>query len=267
MAEPHRDAAAKAQAYARRLAQPVYWPQLIRSVGARLGLRRKAAAPDAADVCAARARTLQDAFDALEISASASATSLGARHDARLAAARARVAAAGSQLGGGADIEALYVISRAIGARRIVETGVAFGWSSLAFLCALEDEGGGVLASVDLPYLGRTDDHLVGLAVPQELRVMWTLFRGADREMLGRAIALAAPIDLAHYDSDKSVEGRMWAYPRLFSALRAGGLLVSDDLQDNAAFFTFAESVGAAPIVVQCAHQPKYMGILRKPHA
>ncbi len=56
----------------------------------------------------------------------------------------------------------------------------------------------------------------------------------ADREGLPRALREAAPVDLAHYDSDKSPQGRAFAYAAIWQALREGGILVSDDVGDKA---------------------------------
>ena len=38
-------------------------------------------------------------------------------------------------------------------------------------------------------------------------------------------------IDLCHYDSHKDYDARMWAYPRLWAALRSGGIFISDDIR------------------------------------
>ena len=49
-------------------------------------------------------------------------------------------------------------------------------------------------------------------------------------------------LDLCHYDSDKSYYGRRWAYPKLWEALKTGGIFISDDIQDNWAFKEFCVS-------------------------
>ena len=69
-------------------------------------------------------------------------------------------------------------------------------------------------------------------------------------------------LDLCHYDSDKTYYGRRWAYPKLWKALRPGGIFVSDDIQDNFAFREFVESRSLDYRVVES--QGKYVGVCRK---
>jgi predicted O-methyltransferase YrrM len=253
--------------YLRRLGQPVYWPQL-----ARMALRgRRAAgaafvgAEQAAAACATRATPLSDAFAAIGLEAPQSGR-FAVRHEAEIAAARARVAAFGGHFGGGADIDVLYEVAVQLRAKRILETGVALGWSSFALLSAVSDASGeGGLWSIDLPYLGKWEDERVGAAIPDPLRRFWTLTRGADRDVLEKVLAKAAPLDLVHYDSDKSPNGRAWAYPRLWAALAPGGVLISDDIADNMAFLDFCDEIGFKPAIVRAADQKKFVGLLRKP--
>lgn len=176
---------------------------------------------------------------------------------------RRAVEACPVRMGGPASLDLLYHLTLALAPARVVETGVANGWSSLAVLAALEVLGRGELASVDMPYAKLDNDRWVGVAVPARLRARWQLIRLPDRD--GIPVALArGPIDLAHYDSDKSVEGREYAYPRLYGSLRPGGLLVSDDVGDNLAFRDFAARHGLRPWVVR-KPAGDYAGIVRVP--
>jgi predicted O-methyltransferase YrrM len=181
---------------------------------------------------------------------------------ARLAEAKARYARISGKMGGAADLDLLYTLCVAGGARNVLETGVAFGWSSLAILSAVAPRGGH-LTSIDLPYPRQNNGSLVGGAVPTELREGWTLLRGADREKLPRAVREHGPFDLIHYDSDKSYRGRRWAYPILWGAVRPGGVLMSDDIGDNMGFLDFCREIGREPVVVKSGN--KFVGCLRKP--
>ncbi|HEY7979352.1 MAG TPA: class I SAM-dependent methyltransferase [Rhizomicrobium sp.] len=165
-------------------------------------------------------------------------------------------------LAGSSDLRLAYSAAVGIGARDILETGVALGWSSLAFLKATERTQGR-LVSVDLPYPFLIGRSWVGAAVPDEMRERWTLLRHSDRRGIPKALHLSDGYDLIHYDSDKTQEGRSWAYPRLWRALRPGGLLISDDVGDNEIWAEFCQSVGAPLIVVR--RQRAYSGLLRKP--
>lgn len=180
--------------------------------------------------------------------------------------AESRAASARVSMGGPADLILLYAATILGRPNAAVETGVAYGWSSLAILAAMERNGVGQLVSVDMPYAKLDNEPWVGCAVAEELKGRWTLIREPDRNGLKKAIALAAgPVDLCHYDSDKSYRGRLYAYPLMWDALRPGGLLISDDIQDNFGFRDFCEGRGLNFQVTSSAG--KFVGIVRKPLA
>ncbi len=172
-------------------------------------------------------------------------------------------------MGAAGNLKLMYSVAQGLAAETMIETGVAYGWSSLAFLLSLKDRGGR-LFSVDLPYFKLRSDKWVGCAVSGDLRSFWKLYHCADRDGLPRAVKAAGTIDLAHYDSDKSFEGRLWGYDLLWDALRPGGVLISDDISDNPAFRVFSEKVGVTPIIVRDSIElaregNRFQGILRKP--
>ena len=178
--------------------------------------------------------------------------------------AEQRVAACPVKMGGAGDVRLLYYACEAIAARRVLETGVAYGWSSLAILASLTKRPGSLLTSVDMPYPKMNNSDWVGIAVPERFQPAWRLIRQPDRNGIGKALALqGGTLDLCHYDSDKSYYGRMWAYPQLWSALRAGGIFISDDIQDNLAFKEFTETRNVASMVIES--QGKYVGLCIKP--
>lgn len=158
--------------------------------------------------------------------------------------ARTRAARAESAMGGPGDLDLIFAATRLSGAERAVETGVAYGWSSLAILAGLGTPVGR-LYSVDMPYPRRGNEPWVGVVLPDDLRARWTLVRRPDRGGLARAIALAGGVvDLVHYDSDKSYRGRMYGYRQLYDALRPGGVFISDDIQDDFGFRDFIVKEG-----------------------
>jgi len=169
----------------------------------------------------------------------------------------------GKQMGGGSSIDLLYSLAQGISAERIIETGVAYGWSSLAFLLSLDKRSTGRLWSIDKPYPGSGSEKFVGCVVPQENRKRWSLLRGTDRLLLPESLREAGTIDLCHYDSDKSYPGRMWAYPLLWKHLRHGGIFISDDVGDNLAFKNFCHQIGHNPWIIQEGEQ-RFLGILIK---
>ena len=84
-----------------------------------------------------------------------------------------------------------------------------------------------------------------------------------DRKGLPSALQEAWPVDLAHYDSDKSAEGRNFACPLMWRFLRPGGILVSDDVSDNLGFRNFCGEFGLEPVIIR--HRNKYQGLVIKP--
>lgn len=168
------------------------------------------------------------------------------------------------KMGGGADLAILYYLSKYLEATTIVESGVAYGWSSLALLMSIENNKGGVLYSSDMPYPKMNNEDFVGCVVPQELKKKWRLFKLPDRLAFHKIEKCVVSIDICHYDSDKSYRGRYWAYPKLWALLRKGGLFISDDISDNVAFMDFAGSIGEKPIIVYNEYEQKYIGIISK---
>jgi Methyltransferase domain len=166
-------------------------------------------------------------------------------------------------MGGAGDLDLLYWLTEHVQARRVIETGVAFGWSSLALLLSLRNRSGSRLVSVDMPYPKINNDAWVGCVVPDELRRPWTLLRFADREGLPRALREVGVIDLCHYDSDKRYRSRLWAYPLLWNALRPGGLMLSDDIGDNVGYRDWCQANGHEPLIIGI--DGKFVGALVKP--
>jgi predicted O-methyltransferase YrrM len=176
-----------------------------------------------------------------------------------------RLASMEGLMGGGANLDLLYGLVSILRPHRLLETGVAYGWSTLALLLATSSQENVKVISVDMPYVKTNHRELVGSAVPGYLRSRWTLIRRPDHEGLPKAIRLLGSVDFAHYDSDKTPEGRMFAYPLIWRSLVPKGLLVSDDVSDNNAFFRFSADVGVTPILVRL--EGKFAGILVKPDA
>ncbi len=165
------------------------------------------------------------------------------------------------KMGGPGALELIYYACEFTNAKAMVETGVAYGWSSLAALLSLEKRGG-MLYSSDMPYLGQDGDQYVGYVVPENLKKFWKLFRFADKESLPKIFGEAKNYDVVHYDSDKAYNGMMWAYQQLYANLRKGGVFISDDINDNSAFQDFCTQNDITPTVV--AYEDKYIGLFIK---
>ena len=242
--------------------RPSHWAQALELAVRKLRTNKDGPADYAAatEWAASRAVTVVEALSAIGMNPPGELPELsaGLLQDAVERAERTTV-----RMGGAGDLSLLHAAVRLSGARRIVESGVAYGWSSLAILAALENHIDARLVSVDMPYPKAGNEQFVGIVVPESLRMPWSLIREPDRYGLKKAIALlGGRIDLCHYDSDKSWWGRTYAYPLLWEALVPGGVFISDDIQDNLAFRAFIEKKGV-PFAVTVS-DGKYVGIARK---
>jgi len=167
-----------------------------------------------------------------------------------------------SNFGGQGHVFLLYAVCENLEAMKVLETGVAYGWSSAAILSSISKRSG-KLISVDMPMIKQTDYHLIGVAVDENLKSNWELLREPDRNGLGRAIKKHNySYDMAHYDSDKTYYGRKWSQPLIWKYLRKGGVFISDDIEDSLAFKEFVVSNNLDVYVLK--FEGKYVGIIRK---
>lgn len=249
------------------LKRPPLYPQSIRILKAKLSApQRPNTRSEASAWCEERAVSTADAIR--RITGLAAPESVRERFAPVFSVAGEVAGRCPGKMRGEADLDLLYWVGEYLQARKVIETGVAFGWSSLAILLSLRNREGAVLTSTDMPY-PELDDKWVGCVVPAQLRSQWRLLKRADRDALPRALRESPVNDMTHYDSDKSYDGRMWAYPRLWSALRAGGIFISDDVGDNLAFRHFCEQQQEEPVIAWMranaeTASKKYVGVLVK---
>lgn len=165
-------------------------------------------------------------------------------------------------MGGPGAIDLLYNFCEAAQSSKIIETGVAYGWSTLALLLSLNKRSGTQLISIDMPYAKMGNDDFVGIIVPSSLKSSWSLLRESDYTGVPKAISQLKEIDFCHYDSDKSYAGRMRTNTLIWHSLKEGGIFISDDIGDNLGFKDFCESINRVPVIVYWGN--KYIGILKK---
>jgi hypothetical protein len=140
----------------------------------------------------------------------------------------------------------LYVLVRQFRPSIVVETGVAAGVSSAYILQAMKDNNFGHLYSIDLPnnlpeahYLPKGEES--GFAVPSNLRSRWTLWIGKSKDLLEPLLAKVGKVDVFIHDSDHSYTNMFFEYNKVWDSIQNGGLLISHDINENAAFKDFSE--------------------------
>ena len=128
----------------------------------------------------------------------------------------------------------MYMLVRRFRPRRVVETGVWFGFTSAQILQALVDNGDdGVLYSME-----------PGFAIPAELTSRWKLTYGRSADVLPQLLDEIGPIDMFFHDSEHTYENMMFEYRAAWPRLTPGGVLVSDDVDLTRVFEDFCAEIG-----------------------
>jgi predicted O-methyltransferase YrrM len=129
-----------------------------------------------------------------------------------------------------------YLACRLLMPAIVVETGVAYGVSSAFVLKALEENGRGILHSVDLPPLRRETERFWGIAVPEALKGRWELHRGSSRRVLPGLLEGLGEADLFVHDSLHTYRNMRREFETVWPRLRTGGVILADDVERNRAF-------------------------------
>lgn len=145
------------------------------------------------------------------------------------------------KMGGGANCTLIYFLTKYFKPQVVIETGVSMGFSSYTFLKIL-NEYGGVLYSSDFPYFRHANpEKYVGCLVPEEWRKNWNLYLKGDRANFAEILHEIEKVDLFHFDSDKSYEGRQFAFEKVLPFLTSESIVVFDDIDDNLHFKDLVE--------------------------
>ena len=142
----------------------------------------------------------------------------------------------GSQgLMGALDCATLYALTRWQRPAAVVESGGFVGMSSAFILKALMDEG---LTTAKLYSIELSEDCDQGVLIPDELRLQFVPLRGKVEDFV-QDDRLPSSIDMFLHDSSHSYRHMLWEFREFWPRLRDGGLLVSHDVNLNAAFPEF----------------------------
>lgn len=163
-----------------------------------------------------------------------------------LSRCRLRKKAVGSMKYARLDRIALYCIVRLQQPKVVVETGVKWGESSLFILEALKKNGSGHLYSFDAgidvaggqyPWPDTADE--VGFLVGPPHEDRWTLVIGDAVEEMEETLPDVGPVDLFYHDSLHTYEYMMAEFETVLPYMADGGLLVSEDIDENDAWTQF----------------------------
>jgi len=164
------------------------------------------------------------------------------------------------KLGGGSDTVLIYNLMRLLKPKKIIEFGVANGWSSLSILLGCKKNTFGKLVSIDMPYYFAGAKKNIGDLVEKKKFPEWKLLVGPQVNFINKISY--QKYDFCHYDSDKSYQGRMFIYRKIWKILKKKGVFLSDDISDNTAFFDFCLEKKKKPFVLKFNN--KYLGLLIK---
>jgi predicted O-methyltransferase YrrM len=141
----------------------------------------------------------------------------------------------------------LYLLTRAIRPRVVLETGVRPGYSTAWILAALDMNRDGALISLGPgPTAGRSSgvrDYGVGQLVPPALRSRWTLALGNTTERLRELLSSSRPVDLFFSDNGPDVARARAELRAGWESLGPHGILLAHHVDANPAWAEF------------CAHQ------------
>jgi predicted O-methyltransferase YrrM len=156
----------------------------------------------------------------------------------------------------------LWMLIRHLKPLRIVETGVARGVSSAFILDALDKNGVGHLWSIDLPPI-RGANEFTGSAVPARLQNRWTYILSSSRRALPPLLFELGAIDIFLHDGLHTAETMTFEFHHVWPYLVKNGVLVSDDVQSNAAFADFASRIDRQPLLMTDAGKATAIGLLK----
>jgi predicted O-methyltransferase YrrM len=174
-----------------------------------------------------------------------------------------------ARIGGGATMAGdtmlgrlVYEVARATRPDVIVETGVATGVTSAHLLAALQDNGHGLLHSIDLPPTDMVVAGHVGAAIPNDLRHRWIYHWGASRRLLPKLLDNLHGRLMFVHDSDHTYRNMAWEIRTAWRAMSSSGVIVCDDVHLNKAFLDTANEVGGTPRLVEQAEKRGTTGVL-----
>lgn len=160
----------------------------------------------------------------------------------------------------------LYVLCRILKPEKIVETGVAYGLGSSYILQALHENKKGKLYSIDSVFGPWESKQMIGTVIPDYLRERWNLIYGSSSQKLKKLLTSLSTIDIFFHDSLHTYRNMMFEFNTAWPFISDKGLLLSDDISANNAFYEFCSKRNLKPIIFSQENKDKsFLGIICKP--
>lgn len=157
----------------------------------------------------------------------------------------------------------LYIAVRATKPKIIIETGVMHGLSSSFILAALEKNRKGKLFSIDAPSYKETgpvnqDSYMEtlphgkepGWIIPPSMKKSWELNIGKSKEVLPSIINSKEQLDFFIHDSEHTYENMLFELKTAWKDLKAGGVMICDNIDANSAFKDFCVNIDKKPLLL-----------------
>jgi len=157
----------------------------------------------------------------------------------------------------------LYILCKLAKPELIVETGVAYGLSSMYILQAFEENKKGSLHSIDGIFSPWQTMEMIGSAIPSNLKNRWSIHFGSSTENLHNVLSSLRSVDIFFHDSLHTYKNMMFEFEMAWPCISSGGFLISDDIGDNNAFYDFCTKLNLDFITLK-QKSGMYLGIIKK---
>lgn len=158
----------------------------------------------------------------------------------------------------------LYALCKIIKPKTVVETGVAYGLSSMYILQAMFENKKGTLYSIDSVFSPWQSKEMIGSAIPSYLRANWRLTFGSSSEKLKNILSSLDYLDIFFHDSLHTYKNMKFEFETVWPFINKDGFLISDDISGNNAFSNFYLKLNLEPFILP-QNDKSFLGILKKP--
>lgn len=157
----------------------------------------------------------------------------------------------------------LYILCKIIKPKTVIETGVAYGLSSMYILQALFENKKGTLYSIDSIFSPWQSKEIIGSAIPTHLCKNWRLIFGPSSEKLKETLSSLDSLDIFFHDSLHTYKNMQFEFETVWPFINKDGFLISDDISGNNAFYDFYSKMNLKPFILQ-QNKKSFLGILKK---